>query len=79
MPMLEKAIEITNKADILVIIGTSMQVYPAASLVNYIKPNTPIYYIDPKPSISKNDFNNLTIIKDVASSGTDKLLNLLTD
>ena len=79
VPMLEKAIEITNKADILIIIGTSMQVYPAASLVNYIKPNTPIYYIDPKPSISKNDFNNLTIIKDVASSGTDKLLNLLTD
>ena len=79
VPMLEKAIEITNKADVLVIIGTSMQVYPAASLVNYIKPNTPIFYIDPKPSISKNDFNNLTIIKDVASSGTDKLLNLLTD
>ncbi len=79
VPMLEKAIEITNKADILVIIGTSMQVYPAASLVNYIKPKTPIYFIDPKPSIAKNDFNNLTIIQDVASSGTDKLINLLID
>ena len=55
-----------------------MQVYPAASLVNYIKPNTPIYFIDPKPSVSKNDFNNLTIIKDVASSGTDKLIELLS-
>ncbi|MFK8060121.1 MAG: NAD-dependent deacylase [Polaribacter sp.] len=77
VPMLDTAIEITKKADILVIIGTSMQVYPAASLVNFIKPNTPIYFIDPKPSVSKNDFNNLTIIKDVASSGTDKLLSKL--
>ena len=78
VPMLDKAIEITAKADILVIIGTSMQVYPAASLVNFIKPNTPIYFIDPKPSVSKNDFNNLTIINDVASSGTNTLLELLS-
>ena len=77
VPMLDKAIEITQKADILVIIGTSMQVYPAAGLVNYIKPNTPIYFIDPKPSVTKNDFNNLRIIKDVASSGTDTLLEIL--
>ena len=77
VPMLDKAIEITQKADVLVIIGTSMQVYPAASLVNFIQTNTPIYFIDPKPSVSKNDFNNLTIIKDVASSGTDKLIELL--
>ena len=77
VPMLEKAAEITLQADILVIIGTSMQVYPAASLINYAKPNIPIYFIDPKPSVSENQFNNLTIIKDVASSGTDKLLELL--
>ncbi|WP_435415313.1 SIR2 family NAD-dependent protein deacylase [Polaribacter aestuariivivens] len=77
VPMLDKAAQITQTADILVIIGTSMQVYPAASLVNYIKPNTHIYFIDPKPAISKNDFNNLTIIKNVASSGTDELLNIL--
>ena len=77
VPMLEKAAEITLQADILVIIGTSMQVYPAASLINYTKPNIPIYFIDPKPSVSENQFNNLTIIKDVASSGTDELLELL--
>lgn len=77
VPMLEKAAEITLQADILVIIGTSMQVYPAASLINYTKPDIPIYFIDPKPSVSENQFNNLTIIKDVASSGTDKLLELL--
>ena len=77
VPMLEKAINITKKADILVIIGTSMQVYPAASLINYIKLNTPIYFIDPLPSISKNSFSNLKIITDVASLGTERLKELL--
>jgi len=77
VPMLEKAIEITEQADILVIIGTSMQVYPAASLVNYVKPNTPIYFIDPNPSVNKNSFNDLTIIENVASTGTDELLKKL--
>jgi NAD-dependent deacetylase len=73
VPLLGRAIEITQTADILVIIGTSMQVYPAASLINYVKPNTPIYFIDPKPTVSINDYNNFTIIKDFASSGTDTL------
>lgn len=73
LPLLEKAIKITQTADILVIIGTSMQVYPAASLVDYVKPNTPIYFIDPKPKVSVNDYNNFTIIKDFASNGTDTL------
>jgi NAD-dependent deacetylase len=77
VPMLEKAINITKKADILVIIGTSMQVYPAASLINYVKLNTPIYFIDPLPSISKNVFSNLKIIADVASLGSEKLKELL--
>jgi NAD-dependent deacetylase len=77
VPMLDSAIEITKKADVLIIIGTSMQVYPAASLIDYVKPNTPIYFIDPKPSIYESDFNNLTIIEDVASIGTKKLKKLL--
>lgn len=77
VPMLEKAIEITEKADILVIIGTSMQVYPAASLVDFIKPKTPIYFIDPKPFVSKNAFLNLTIIDHVASTGTEELKKIL--
>jgi|TARA_B110000902_G_scaffold262157_1_gene338412 NAD-dependent deacetylase len=77
VPMLEKAVKITKKADILIIIGTSMEVYPAASLINYVKINTPIYFIDPLPSIFKNDFSNLKIIADVASLGTEKLKELL--
>lgn len=77
VPLLEKAITITEQADILVVIGTSMQVYPAASLINFARPEAPIYFIDPKPSVNKNVFNNLTVIKDVATLGTDKLLKLL--
>ena len=77
VPMIDKAIKITEKADILVIIGTSMQVYPAASLVNYIRTNTPIYFIDPKPSVLAINFNNLKIIPEIASIGTKKLKELL--
>jgi len=77
VPLLEKAAEITLKADILVVIGTSMQVYPAACLIDYTKPNIPIYFIDPNPSISESQFENLTIIKEVASKGTEELLRLL--
>ena len=78
VPLLEKAAEITLQADVLVIIGTSMQVYPAASLINYTKPKIPIYFIDPNPAILASQYQNLTIIKEVASLGTDKLLKLLS-
>ena len=77
VPMIEKAIKLTLKADIIIIIGTSMQVYPAASLIDYSPENTPIYFIDPKPALNKNILNNLTVIKDIASLGTDKLLEYL--
>jgi NAD-dependent deacetylase len=77
VPLLDKAIEITKRADILIIIGTSMQVYPAASLIDFVKEKTPIYFIDPKPSVSESKFRNLKIIKEIASLGTKKLLTLL--
>ena len=69
VPMLEKAIEIVSECDILVIIGTSMQVYPAASLVDYIMYNTPIYFIDPKPAVSESNYKNLKIIEATATKG----------
>jgi NAD-dependent deacetylase len=74
VPKLDHAIEITLQADILIIIGTSMQVYPAASLVHYIKPNTPMFFIDPNPTIQPNDFNNLTVIAEIASKGVNILI-----
>ena len=75
VPMIEKAIEICSTADILVIIGTSMQVYPAASLMHYIPNDTPIYYIDPKPAMTSSQ--NLTVIAEPATTGIKKLLNTL--
>lgn len=77
VPMIDKAVELVEKADILVIIGTSMQVYPAAGLVGYAQSGIPIYFIDPKPSIRESDFNNLTIIKEGAVDGIVTLANLL--
>ncbi len=77
VPEIENAIEITKQADILVIIGTSMQVYPAAGLINYIKNNTPIYVIDPAPPISEN--SNVVFIKSGAQEGTERLVKMLID
>lgn len=48
VPMIEPAIEITEEADIFVVIGTSLNVYPAAGLLRYVRPQVPIYLIDPK-------------------------------
>ncbi len=77
VPMLDSAIAITQTADILVIIGTSMQVYPAASLVNFVNVDTPIFFIDPKPSVNKGQFSNLTIIEDKATTGVETFINYL--
>ena len=77
VPMLDKAVEIVRTADVLVIIGTSMQVYPAASLIDYAKEETPIYFIDPRPSISENSLNKLTIIDKIASEGTELLIHMI--
>jgi len=74
VPLLEKAIEITATADILIIIGTSMQVYPAAGLIHEVSSKTPIYFIDPKPSVAKKDFKNLTVIAESATAGVPTLV-----
>lgn len=74
VPLLEKAVEITEQAEILIIIGTSMQVYPAAGLINFVAPGIPIYFIDPKPSVSKSEYGNLTIIEHTAVNGLPTLV-----
>ena len=47
VPKMEQAIELVSKADIVLIVGTSLQVYPAAGLYRYASPEAPIYIIDP--------------------------------
>ncbi|GAA4291354.1 SIR2 family NAD-dependent protein deacylase [Aestuariibaculum suncheonense] len=75
VPMINTAMSICQTADILLIIGTSMQVYPAAGLRHYIPSNTHTYYIDPKPNINNNP--NLTVIPENATIGMKKLLEFL--
>ncbi|NNC49365.1 MAG: NAD-dependent deacylase [Flaviramulus sp.] len=75
VPMMEKAIEICETADILVIIGTSMQVYPAAGLIHYVPQNTQRYFIDPKPNITNQ--KKLTVITEKATIGVRKMINIL--
>ena len=78
VPMIEKAAEIVSQADILVIIGTSMQVYPAAGLVDFVSTDVPIYFIDPKPNFNPSHYRNkITIIEDGAVGGTNTLLKKL--
>ncbi len=69
VPLLDKAIEIVSTADVLLIIGTSLQVYPAAGLMHYIQPNVPVYYIDPKPASIYDLANPLKVIPLTAVEG----------
>lgn len=79
VPLLEKAAAIVAKADLVMIIGTSMQVYPAAGLIDYKKPGAPIYFIDPKPSICEDSIANLKIIAEKATVGVPIAVDLLSD
>lgn len=77
VPLLPKAAEITQEADILIIIGTSMQVYPAASLAHYAAADIPKYFVDPRPSVRESDFRNLSIIPKTAVAGVPTLVDRL--
>jgi NAD-dependent deacetylase len=69
VPALEEALNIVQSADFIAVIGTSMQVYPAAGLIHYGKPETPIYYIDPKPASIYDLSNPLEVIPMNATEG----------
>mgnify|MGYP000906420009 CR=1 FL=1 len=76
VPMLDKAIEEVYTADVLMVIGTSLQVYPAAGLMDYRREGIPVFYIDPNPCLhSKGD---LTVIAQKASTGVAKAIELIT-
>ena len=75
VPKIEAAIDAVEAADILLIVGTSLQVYPAAGLYAYAKAGTPIYIIDPK-EVSVRDAR-LTHIKAVATKGMEEFKKLL--
>lgn len=76
VPMIEPAIDEVSKADILVVIGTSLNVYPAAGLLRYAKRNCRIFLIDPKPINVPTDMD-IHVIAKGASEGMKELMEML--
>ncbi len=77
VPEMDKAIELTQTADILCVIGTSLNVYPAAGLINYAPKNIPVFLIDPNPPAHLP--RKVRVIPEKASLGVAILLEKLKD
>ena len=75
VPKINAALDAVTEADIMLIVGTSLQVYPAASLYGFAKAGTPIYIIDPKDVLVRD--GRLTHIKEVATKGMEVFKNLV--
>lgn len=76
VPNIEKACELASQADIFVVIGTSLVVYPAAGLINFVRPGVPVYYIDPNPA-DVSGIPGVTVIREPATKGMQTLERLL--
>ncbi len=74
VPNIEPAIEFVQQADIFVVIGTSLNVYPAAGLLHYLRSGVPVYYIDPKPAPVPA---GVVVLKMTATEGVARLKELL--
>ena len=74
VPNIERAIEWAQMADIFVVIGTSLAVYPAASLLHYVRRGVPVYYIDPRPAAVPA---GVTVIPEPATRGVETLKKYL--
>lgn len=74
VPNIEPAIELAQEADVFVVIGTSLNVYPAASLLHFVRKGVPVYYIDPNPAAVPQ---GVMVLKMKASEGVAKLAELL--
>ena len=77
VPEIETAVDYVEKADMFVIIGTSMNVYPAAGLLNYVPRTAEVYLIDPKP-VDTHSMRQIHIIQKGASEGVKELKKLLS-
>ena len=75
VPKIDAAIDAVEAADMVLIVGTSLQVYPAAGLYRYARMETPIYIIDPKDVPARD--SRITHIKDVATKGMETFKNLI--
>lgn len=79
VPKMEEAADIVQKADIILIIGTSMAVYPAAGLIYYAKNDIPVYYIDPKADQTTIPNRSVIRIAQKAGSGLPKVVDELIE
>jgi NAD-dependent deacetylase len=79
VPLLGRAADEVETGDIIIIVGTSMQVYPAAGLIAYAPKGSKIYFVDPKPQITQElrQLNNLRVIAENATTGVTKLVEEL--
>ena len=75
---MEEAVPIVYAADIFVVIGTSLVVYPAAGLINYVALETPKFIIDKKIPYT-SPMKNLTLIEKPATEGVGELITLLKE
>lgn len=79
VPMLEPAAKLAEQAEVFLVVGTSLQVYPAASLMLYSDPDIPYYYVDPRPQVNweLGQMPNLTVIAEKASVGLRQVVEKL--
>jgi NAD-dependent deacetylase len=75
VPEMNTAIKLVQKAEILIIVGTSMQVYPAASLVQFVSPSVKIFFIDPKPAV--NSTERIKVYAEKATTGIAKAIEFI--
>lgn len=78
VPAIKQAIELAKKADFFLVIGTSLQVHPAAGIMHYTQPHVPVFYIDPKPATVVELTNPLEIIPFSGSEGMKIVRKKLT-
>ncbi len=78
VPMIDQAIPLMKQADIVIVIGTSLKVYPAAGLLNYTSPAIPKYYVDPN-GFPDSERQNLKVISEKAGEGVPPLVQSLLE
>lgn len=76
VPAMADAAELVKTADVLIVVGTSLQVYPAASLIDHASPNAQCFYVDPNPSFLPENFK---IVRASAEIGVWEIDNLITN
>lgn len=76
VPMIEPAAALASEADIFIVIGTSLNVYPAAGLIHFAKPGIPVYLIDPQAEMPAR-ISNLSVLREAAGTGVPRLVKQL--